>query len=491
MVNSKHILGIDCGQTALKICVFNTEGKELSSVSAPTGAYYTEDGITAELDMNLLWQNVQRLLQQITATLPSDSIAAIGVSGHGNGVYAVDRQGKAFMPAILSTDLRASPVITDWQETGRAEAIRRKILCPPWAGQPVPILVHLKKTEPARYQAIGSVLSCADWINYCLCGVLSSDYGSLGTCGLIDQKTKQTDAALCEAYGLPELADLLPPAYAAGSLIGCVTEKAAAETGLAVGTAVTAGNFDVNACCIGGGAVLPDRYSVTAGTWSINAAFSEAPVISDRLFSCNLYADGAQYINIESSPTSAINLEVFLSRHPDLTPRACDELVENTDWHTNPEALYLPYVKPLPTMPFLKGGFSQQAEAAPLPEKLRILYEGVAMGHRYHLENLKAAGIHRPVVRMTGGATRSAVWMQIFADILGHPIELPDGHSAGALGAAICAGTAAGLYESIDAACRSMIAVRKTVYPDPARSHFYQQKFEAFLNAIAAQAAEH
>ena len=487
MNDQAFLLGIDCGQTALKICVFDQNGNEITSASSPTGACHSPDGLTAELDMEVLWSNVCTLLRKITAEIDPKRIAAIGVSGHGNGVYAVDRDGRAFMKAILSTDLRAGDVIDAWNADGSAEAIRDKILCPPWAGQPTPILKHLKLHRPELFDRIGAVLSCADWLNLCLTGVLSCDYGSLGTSGLINQRTKETDEALCLAYGLPELKSLIPPVYAAGSKIGTVCAATAEKTGLSTDTVVTVGNFDVNACCIGGGAVDQTRYAVTAGTWSINAAFTDEPVINENLFSCNLYGDGKQYISIESSPTSAINLEVFLGEHPELTPKQCDALVRETEWKTALDALYLPYVKPLPTRPWLKGGFNQAAEGYELPEKLRILYEGVAMGHRYHMENLKKSGILRDTVRMTGGATRSNEWMQIFADVFGLPIELPNGHSAGALGAAICAGTAAGLYESIEQACAEMIKVRSIVKPDPERVAFYNVKFGGFLAAIDEQ----
>ena len=201
----------------------------------------------------------------------------------------------------------------------------------------------------------------------------------------------------------------------------------------------------------------------------------------------NPTSDGKRYISIESSPTSAINLETFLTGHPDLTPRDCDILAESVDRHNDGKVIYLPYVKPLPTMPWLNGGYFGDADSLRLPEKIRVLYEGVAMGHLLHLRNLKNSGIVRASVRMTGGATRSRIWTQIFADVLGLPIEVPNNRSAGALGAAICAGVSAGMYGSVDEACREMISVKQVFYPDGEYTGYYQQKFNEFLRLIEIQ----
>lgn len=488
--STPYILGLDCGQTALKVCVFDICGNELYSVSAPTGISNSSDGISSKLDMELLWKKTCSLLREITQKVSAAEICAVGVSGHGNGIYPIDAEGKAFMPAVLSTDLNALSVISAWNSDGTASRIRQKTLCTPWAGQPAPILKYLSENFPQLFKRIRFVLSCADWLTFRLTGILSTDFGNLGTSGLIDQRKGITDNELSELYGIPSLSELIPCTFASGRKIGGISKQTASETGLIAGTPVSVGNFDVNACCIGGGAVDYSHYSVVAGTWSINAAFTNQPVISESLFSCNLYGDGKRYISIESSPTSAINLELFLKAHPDLAPADCDILVEAANWRTPEDILYLPYVKPLPTMPWLKGGFSGNISEKRLPDKLRILYEGVAMGHRLHIENLKSSGLMRDAVRITGGAAKSRIWMQMFADIIGLPIEVPNAHSAGALGAAICAGVSAGMYKSIEEACSQMIAVKNVFYPMPDREEFYSQRFSRFLNLIKAQNTE-
>ena len=70
---------------------------------------------------------------------------------------------------------------------------------------------------------------------------------------------------------------------------------------------------------------------------------------------------------------------------------------------------------------------------------LRAIYEGVVFGHKKHVERLLNFRDMPDVIRLTGGAARSEVWLQIFADIFQTPVQVPEGTELGALGAAMIA----------------------------------------------------
>ena len=81
-----------------------------------------------------------------------------------------------------------------------------------------------------------------------------------------------------------------------------------------------------------------------------------------------------------------------------------------------------------------------------------------------------------------GIALKSPLVMQTMSDVLGMPIEVPDTTQACALGAAMFAATAAGLYTSVEAASEAMgpdIACRYE--PDPDRSGYYDRKYRDYL----------
>ncbi len=117
---------------------------------------------------------------------------------------------------------------------------------------------------------------------------------------------------------------------------------------------------------------------------------------------------------------------------------------------------------------------------------LRAIYEGVAFGHKKHVERLLKFRDMPDVIRLTGGAARSEVWLQIFADVFGVPVQVPDGTELGALGAAIAAGVAAGSFANYPQAVGKMVRFSKTVHPKRDRIDLYKAKYQRYNKVIEA-----
>lgn len=106
----------------------------------------------------------------------------------------------------------------------------------------------------------------------------------------------------------------------------------------------------------------------------------------------------------------------------------------------------------------------------------RAVYEGIVFAHQTHLLRLLR---HRPSpvsIRFTGGGARSAFWVQMFADCFQIPIEIPAGTELGALGAAISAAVACGLYRDLPAAVAAMTRIARRYEPDPSKQAVYSAK---------------
>jgi len=101
------------------------------------------------------------------------------------------------------------------------------------------------------------------------------------------------------------------------------------------------------------------------------------------------------------------------------------------------------------------------------------------------MDNLKNFRKMPETIRLTGGAARSDVWLQIFADCFGCTVEIPDGTELGALGAAIAAGVAAGCFADYYGAIEAMVSFSKKVTPDPAAKEIYQEKYRRYRKIIA------
>jgi ribulose kinase len=115
----------------------------------------------------------------------------------------------------------------------------------------------------------------------------------------------------------------------------------------------------------------------------------------------------------------------------------------------------------------------------------RAIYEATACGTRHILEDASAHGLRVERVFLGGGGAKSALWLQIHADILKKPIHLARESEACALGSAMAAAVASGIYADFDEAARAMVAIERVVEPDPATAGVYDDLFARYVDLYA------
>jgi L-xylulokinase len=93
---------------------------------------------------------------------------------------------------------------------------------------------------------------------------------------------------------------------------------------------------------------------------------------------------------------------------------------------------------------------------------------------------LRDAGIRFDNATLSGGGARSAVWPQMFADVLGIPIAVSGCAETGALGAAIAAGVGAGVFTDLDQGVRAMAQRSTRFTPDPAMVGHYNERYRTY-----------
>ena len=111
----------------------------------------------------------------------------------------------------------------------------------------------------------------------------------------------------------------------------------------------------------------------------------------------------------------------------------------------------------------------------------RAIMENTAMITKGHLELVREATGNAPEeIVFAGGASKGDIWCQIVADVLGLPVRVPVVKEATALGAAILAGVACGVYEDIPSACENVIRLNEAQQPDPERGAQYERYYRLY-----------
>ncbi len=130
----------------------------------------------------------------------------------------------------------------------------------------------------------------------------------------------------------------------------------------------------------------------------------------------------------------------------------------------------------------LKAAITNLNLGTKAPEIFRAVVESICFGSRKIVERFLKEGVEiKSVVGIGGVAKKSPFVMQRLADVLNMPIRIANSEQAPALGSAMYAATAAGIYKDVLAAARAMgNGFEKTYYPDPARVGVYDKLYQEY-----------
>lgn len=485
----KYLIGLDNGGTSTKAAVFDLNGKEISTAGRHTNTLTPKPGYT-ERDMEELWLAncacVKEALEK--AGVDGKDVLGIAVCGHGKGLYAWGKDGKPACNGIISTDNRAWKYPKKWYESGVHKEVYPKLCQQLMACQQVSLLAWLKDHQKEVYDKIQYVFSVKDYVRFRLTGEAYSEATDISGSGLMDVKNARFDKEILEKFGIEEVYEKLAPLKYSYELCGAVQEEASRLTGLPVGTPVAGGMFDIDACAIAADVVSAEDMVTIAGTWSINEFISKEPILDGNIAMNSLYAIPGYYLAEECSATSSGNLEWYLKNcmegvkipEGESIYSYVNRLVESVKPEES-EVYYLPFLYGSNAHPLGKAAFVGLTTYHNKAHMLRSVYEGVVFSHKRHIDKLLASRKRPEVIRMAGGPVQSKVWVQMFADALGCPVETVDAKELGALGCAMAAAVAAGVYKNYEEAAEHMVRISDRVYPDPERTLLYQKKYEKYL----------
>ena len=317
-----------------------------------------------------------------------------------------------------------------------------------------------------------------------------SEISDISGSGLVRLPDCTPDGTLLSAYGLEGAAALIPEIVQPTEIIGAVSRAAADATGLLEDTPVVAGLFDVVASALGSGATKPGEVSIIAGSWSINQVIADAPLLDPDVFMVTAFAPD-RFMGVEASATSAVNLEWYVR---EVLERAgvptdaydyCNRRVADLD-PARDDPIYLPYLYGSRDGGDRRAGFLGLGGWHEDAHLLRAIYEGVVFEHRRHVEVLAGSGARFDSAFLSGGGTRSPLWSQMFADILGIPATVSECAETGALGGAMAAAVGTGLCPDFAGAVGAMTRRDRLHTPDRDRRAHYEARYGAYLEILGA-----
>jgi len=485
------MIGLDLGTTNCKAVLLDADGHVRAKASAGYSLQIPQPG-WAEQDVRHVWAAAKKVLAAVADAAPAPP-QGICFSGAMHSLFPVaDDAGTPLANAMTWADARATVVHKGLVADADTHALYRRTGCPVHSTYHLQRLRWWRRAEPEIAQQAYLWVGLKDWILHALTGVWATDLSLASTTGLLNLHTMAWDTEVLELAGV--LPGRLPGLVAPSAVVGGLTAAAAAATGLPAGLPVIAGGSDGAMASLGTGIAAPGQMVITVGTsGAVRKVVAEPWFDPAERTWCYLLA-GNRWIVGGAINNGGLALQWVREKlYPDLAGEAgYDQLAR--DAQTVPpgaEGVFL--------LPYFAG------ERSPhwAPNDRGMLY-GLGMEHtRKHMARAAMEGVANcladvrdalygsetteEVVRLTGGITRTPLWVQILADVLGVPLMALEVADTSASGAALLGMHALGLIRA-DQMART-VEPGPIYTPDPERHTFYQQhhrEFKALRRGMAA-----
>lgn len=493
----KYLLGIDSGGTLTKAALYDIEGNEIFVAEEPLDTIFPMTGYN-ERDFNQFRNcniSVIRRVVSRSGVRPSD-IIGIAVAGQGNGLYLFDENGHSVRNPILSGDMRAKEYVEKWYADGTAKKIAQKTKGSLWAGQTAVLMSWMAEHEPESMEKTKYAVTCKGYIGYLLTGKFCMEMGEASSIGCMDLEKRAFDPELLALMGIKKYFNKLVPVIESTDIAGYVSKEAAELTGLKEGTPVMGGMFDIAACAVATGVVDPKLLCVVVGTWGINEYIDDKVLTDENFFMSTDFCIQNYYLMTEGSTTSAVNLEWFIrnlmqgeKQMEQERGSSVYDLVNGMVASIKPDEssiIFLPFLFGSNVSQYAKGAFLGLSGIHTKAHMLRAVYEGVVFCHKYHIEKLFQYKNDFTKIRISGGASKSKEWVQMFADIIQLPVEVSGKTELGTMGAAMCAGVGANVYDDMQEAARIFVDVAEIYEPNPVYRKIYEEKYRNYKEILKA-----
>lgn len=439
-----------------------------------------------------------------------DQIAAMGVDFTACTMLPVDREG---MPLCMDPAFAGEPhaYVKLWKHHGATEEADEITALATARGEEwlsayggtvscewmLPKILETLRKAPAVFKAAHRFMEAADWLSLLLTGRETHAAAFAGYKGLWYEGAYPSDGfltALDPALGGLVGDKVAPAVDPVGEVAGRLTEYGAVLTGLAVGTPVALPMIDAHAA-------LPATGMTRSGDLTLILGTSTCHILnSDRLRKiqgvCGYVKDGvipslytyeagqaavgdsfdwfvkncvpAGYT--EAAQAAGLGIHAYLRS---LAERKApgESGVMALDWWNGNRSILMDQT--------LTGTIVGLTLATKPEDIYRALIEATAFGTRVILEQMEKGGLPVGRIMAAGGiARKDPMMMQIYADVLNRPIEVSEATQTGALGSAIYAAVAGGVYSSVtEAADRMAAEVEKVYMPEAEAVEVYEEMF--------------
>ena len=484
-IKEQHIwIGVDVGTTGVRAIAYEASGVSRASAEAfyPLRTPHPDWAEERPAEIRAATEQVVRETAD-ALRYQGRRVSGIALSTVMHSLIPMDAEKEPLTDMQTWADSRSAGIVRELKESDPAlcRAFYERTGCPMHACYPLAKILWLRRSRPellARTKYIGSI---KDYLFHTFTGEFLIDRSTASTTALYNARELAWDQEILTFIGITE--DMLPPVISTTESRP-LTAEAAERMHLPAGLPVVIGATDGVLVNVGIGAVSAGQLSATIGTSGAVRMLVGEPRVDEKMrtWCYNLVDDlwvagGAinnggmilRWMRDKICHFSEARMEGLDVDAYDLMTMKASKIPAGSDG-----LILLPFFTG-ERAPYwnsdLRGLFFGLSLNHSRSHMIRAVMEGICYGMRNVFEALQEFGTVCDI-RASGSFTKSPLWMQILADVLGEPLVLPDNSEGAAYGAAVLGFISAGEMKSI-ADTADLVHAKKIYTPDPANTKTY------------------
>ena len=487
-----YLLGFDCGTGESKGTLCTLDGKLVARASRPHSLRSPKPGWAEHDPIKDWWVDFVEVVGELLTQsgILAEEIAAVGISTVMAGITPIDRDGNPLRNAILyGIDSRCLPEANCLNHEIGLERIKE------WAGDPLdnemfgPKILWIREHEPEVYKRTYKFTIASGFLTFRLTGRCCVDkYSAMAAQPMLDRKRMAWDDEMCRLVCPKEM---LPDIVDTTEIVGTVTKRAAAETGLAEGTPVICGTTDAGAEAVSVGVVAPEDMMLMYGSTSFFLYVNGMRKEHMGMWSADYTIKGLSCCTGGMATTGSLTKWIRDTMARELVEReraggenayqALFAEAENVPLGSR-GLMILPYFmgERMPIKdPYAKGmifGLNLNHSRGDL---VHAAFEGIGFGICQNLDILRRNGARMDRITAVGGGTKAPQYLQIVSDICGIRQAVPEVNVGASYGDALLAGIGVGAISGPEQIKR-IVQMKYIVEPNPERTKAYAPYKERF-----------
>jgi xylulokinase len=489
----RYVIGADVGSQGMKTVLLDELGSVVASAYTAYDPRYPAPNWAEETPSDweaALTTTVHQVMHELGVA--AADVVALALGSQVDGLVCVGKHGEALRPAIIWLDRRA----TTQCDTLRLAIAPRDLFHLTGANldssHVAPKILWVRDSEPAIYEQSRYFLLPGSYMAYRLTGEAVVDYADASSTLLLDVRAKQWSQQMLNVTGLDE--ERLGRVAGATSVAGRLSSAAAERLGLTTHTLVAVGSGDEHAACIGAGVTQSSTVCDINGTAEPVCAVAPQPVFDEQgLLETHCHADPDAWLIENPGFVSGGSYRWFvdaLAPHERIEAErrglSVYDLLNGEAERvpaTSNGLIFLPCLSGAMTPTWnadARGVFFGLSMAHGRGHMVRAILEGTAYGLRDNVDRMAEIGLNPQEIRAVAGGARGRLWLQIKADVTGRPITVPRELETTALGAAMLAGVAGGLFANLKEAAHKAVIVTTTIEPHSANKSAYDDAYALY-----------